>query len=150
MPSYAMPTSRGRRTPGGWLLITGPGRAYDTAVFYQLEAGHWRLLRSPEADETTRPVKDAQDAQAQKLKLPEDAYRRRTWDTWTIRRWVNAGTAELYVFSDRLVTVPKTGETTDLTGHFLHTLKFDVRGRWKIARTRKMTAAEVEKMDAEE
>ena len=123
------------------------GGRYHTAELYQLRAGKWVALRSPEAPETTRPLDRVQDAQARKLGVPKGTPRQRRDVDWTIRRWVNADTAELYVYSNYVVEVPKTGETEALEADFLFTLRFDARGRWKIVRTHRLSVAEARRLD---
>ena len=116
------------------------GGRYRTAELYQLRAGKWVTLRSPEAPETTLPLTRAQDAQARKLGVPKDVSRQRRDVDWTIRRWVNADTAELYVYSTYAVEVPKTGISETLEAEFLFTLRFDTGGRWTVIRMHAMTA----------
>lgn len=122
------------------------GGRYRTAELYQLREGKWVALRSPEAPETTRPLTRVQDAQARKLNVPKDTPRQRRDVDWTVRRWVDANTVELYVFSNYAVEVPATGITEELKAEFLFTLKFDANGRWKVTRTHQLTEAEAARL----
>ena len=122
------------------------GGRYRTAELYQHRAGKWEALRSPEAPETTEPLTRAQDAQARKLNVPKETPRQRRDVDWTIRRWVDADTAELYVFSNYAVEVPATGITEELKAEFLFTLKFDAGGGWKVTRTHQLTEAEAARL----
>ena len=126
------------------------GSRYNATALYQLRGEKWVELRSPE-DDTMRWLKRAQSAQFAKMRLPKNAYRRRIWDTWKVRKWTDANTAMLYAFSDRSlmfnsdlsVNEPRS-ELGDLVAHFLFTLKFDADGNWKIVKTHQMSDKEAE------
>jgi sugar lactone lactonase YvrE len=116
------------------------GGRYNTTAVYQLRDDKWVALRSPETDETTKPLERAQSVQLRKMHLPKNTYQRRIWDTWKVRKWTDANTAILYADSQRSVS-----DKGDLEAHFLFTLKFDADGNWKIVKTHQMSEKEIEK-----
>jgi hypothetical protein len=125
------------------------GGRYESTNVYQLRDGKWSELRSLEADETSQPLKRVQTAQLRKHKLPEDTYRRRIWDTWEVTRWADAHTAILYVYSIKTVTLKEgDDEMADLAAHFLFTIRFDDRGKWRVIKAHQMSAKEVKARDA--
>lgn len=120
------------------------GGRYESTELYQLRNGKWVKLRSPENEETTRPLDRAKAKQIGDLKLPADVYQRRIWDTWRVRNWLDANTAILYVQSTRTVPLSdeEDPETSDIKTDFLFT---DDSGKWKIIKTHEMTNEEVKK-----
>ena len=126
------------------------GGRYNTTQVYQLRNGKWIELRSLESEETTAPLDRVQTAQLRKLGVPKDSHRRRIWDTWEVRRWIDARTAMLYVHSVETVLVKKKEEEeiVELAAHFLFTIRFDERGNWKIIKSHRMSDKEVEEQNA--
>jgi hypothetical protein len=126
------------------------GGRYESCVVYQLRNGRWKELRSLESKQTSAPLDRVQAAQLAALKLPDDTYRRRIWDTWQVTRWKNAETAELYVHSEESVIVKQADEEQleSLAAYFLFMIRFDENGKWKIAAAHEMSPEEVAARDA--
>lgn len=126
------------------------GGRYETTNVYQLRNGKWTELRSLESKETSTPLKRAQSAQLAELKLPEDTDRRRIWDSWQVTRWEDARTAVLYAHSIEHITTQKDDdeEIRDLEAHFVFTIRFDDRGKWRVIKTHQMSEKEVAAQNA--
>jgi DNA-binding beta-propeller fold protein YncE len=119
------------------LNYTKGGRPLSSATaLYQLRGNKWVALRSPETDQTTKPVEQAQFAQLRKMHLPIPGHK--LWYTKKVLKWIDGSTALLYsglgVMGDD-DSWPETG--------FLFTLKFDAAGKWKIVETHRMSYKEV-------
>ena len=98
-----------------------------------------------------KALERAQSAQAVKEHLPKKAYRRRIWDTYETRHWIDNNTAILYGYSNRSVqfnrdlsTNDEMSDYGDLVAHMLFTLRFDTEGNWKIIKKHEMSAKEVD------
>jgi uncharacterized protein YecT (DUF1311 family)/sugar lactone lactonase YvrE len=120
-----------------------PGSRYNTTALYQLRGGKWVALRSPETDETSKPLERVMAAQLRKLGLPPKTYRRSLSDITRVREWVGPDTAILYCSSSAGVE-SKNEERSYLEATFLFTLKFDEGGNWKIIKTHRMSDKEIE------
>jgi uncharacterized protein YecT (DUF1311 family) len=115
---------------------------FQSVAFYQLRGDKWLALHSP-ADEASER---AQLAQLGKGHLPKDFNLRRCVpdrDVLKLCNWTDANTAILYA--------PCYGRTSgELEVGFLFTLKFDAAGNWKIVKTHRMSAKEIEKEAGEQ
>lgn len=125
------------------------GSRYESTELYQLRSGKWTKLRAVECEETTAPLNRAKAKQIRRLKLSKDVYQRRIWDTWRLRKWIDADTAILYVQSARSVPLGSDEGTADVGAHFLFTLKLDAQGNWRIVKSYEMTDDEAEKEEAQ-
>ena len=123
-----------------------PGKAYQTAQFYQLDGNTWRKLASLESNAaTTAPLDPAMARQEKKLKLQAD------WPfltSWQVRKWIDSSTALLY--TRKVKTVEIGDETEALSVSFFFTLKFDPAGNWKVTRTFEVPEKGVGGLNAEE
>jgi sugar lactone lactonase YvrE len=116
-------------------------KADDSSIrtlLYQLRGEKWVALRSPETDETSKPLDRAQSAQLRKMHLPKNSYPSPESSTWEVTQWTDANTAILNAY-----IVWSVGNMQDLETHFLFTLKFDVKGNWKIVKTHQMSDEEI-------
>jgi hypothetical protein len=120
------------------------GGRYITTALYELRSGRWKLLRSPE-EEASQTLQRAKAAQIREAKLPANIYQRRIWDTFRVIEWPDARTALLYAYSIRAVPVSQK-DTSDIEAYYLFTLKFDGNGHWRIAKAKKLSAEEREKI----
>jgi len=78
-----------------------PGKAFQTAQFYQLDGNTWRKLDPPEAHAaTTAPLDRSMTNQKKKvkkrLKLSADDWGWPRMTSWQVRRWIDSSTALLY------------------------------------------------------
>jgi len=127
-----------------------PGKAYQTAQFYQLDGNTWRKLDSLESNAATfESLERWMARQKQKLKLPrpEDS----GWPimtSWQVRKWIDPSTALLYAHSQKNFEVKD--ETESVRASFFFTLNFDAAGKWKIVRTREVPPKGVDGLNAEE
>jgi len=116
-------------------------RHYTTALF-QLRSNKWVPLRSPETQDTSKPLERAIAAQLRELGLPSKLDPQSLSDVTSVREvreWVGADTAILYCSSSEEVQSKKEGEGRNHLGaDFLLTLKFDAAGNWKIVKTREI------------
>src|SRR6266536_1462395 len=110
-------------------------RHYTTALF-QLRSNKWVPLRSPETQDTSKPLERAIAAQLRELGLPSKPDPQSLSDVTSVREvreWVGADTAILYCSSSEEVQSKKEGEGRNHLGaDFLLILKFDAAGNWKI------------------
>jgi hypothetical protein len=126
------------------------GSRYNTTALYQLRGDKWVALRSPETEETSKPLERVKAAQLRKLGLPPKTYRQKFGDITRVREWVGPDSAILYCSSSAAVRSKKdSDEKNYLEAAFLFTLKFDAEGNWKIVKTHQMSEKEIEK-EAEE
>ena len=123
----------------------GP-RDYSTVVYQRQGDGWARLTSFEDNDGINQLLSRTLHADARREHVPKGLMWRRIWDTWTVRRWVSANTAELSVASTKLVEIEETGEQKGFGAHFLLTLRFDARGHWTIVRTHKLTDKEIGEM----
>jgi hypothetical protein len=133
-----------------------PGKAYQTAQFYQLDGDTWRKLDSLESNAATfAPLDRSMARQKKKLKLPPEERGWPIMTSWQVRKWIDSSTALLYAHSKKTFEIKN--ETESVRASFFFTLKFDPAGHWKIARTREVVPAngiggfnKIEKEDATE
>jgi hypothetical protein len=127
-----------------------PGKAYQTAQFYQLDGNTWRKLDSLESNDATfAPLDRSMAGQKQKLKLPrpEDS----GWPimtSWQVRKWIDSNTALIYAHSQKNFEIKD--ETESVRASFFFTLKFDAVGKWEIVRTCEVPLKRVGGLNAEE
>ena len=120
------------------------GRYYTTAL-YQLRGDKWVALRSPETEETSKPLERVKAVQLRKLGLPPKTYRQKFSDITRVREWLGPDTAILYCSSSAAVrSENESDEKNYLEVAFLFTLKFDEAGNWKIVKTHQMSKKEIE------
>jgi len=121
------------------------GSRYNTTALYQLRGDKWVVLRSPETDETRKPLERVMAAQLRKFGLPPKTYRQDLGDITRVDEWVRPDTAILYCLSSAAVqSKNESGERNYLDADFLFTLKFDADGNWKIVKTHQMSEKELE------
>ena len=126
-----------------------PGKAYQTAQFYQLDGNTWRKLDSLESNAATfAPLDRSMAMEKKKLKLlPEDS----GWPimtSWQVRKWIDSSTALLYAHSEKAFEIKN--ETESVRASFFFTLKFDAVGKWEMVRTREVPPTGVGELNAEE
>src|SRR5262249_35714770 len=122
-----------------------PGKAYQTAQFYQLDGNRWRRLDALESNAaTTAPLDRSMARQKKNLKLPFWPF----LTSWQVRKWIDSSTALLY--AHRAETFEITDESKEVTASFFFTLRFDPAGKWEVIRTRQVPPKGVDGLNAEE
>jgi sugar lactone lactonase YvrE len=112
-------------------------RHHFTTALYQLRGDKWVALRSPETDETDKPLERAMAAELRNLGLPPKADRQSLSDFRSVREvleWAGPNTVILNCSSSGVAN--KSDERFHVDADFLLTLKFDAAGKWKIVKTR--------------
>src|SRR5207247_1795201 len=111
-----------------------PGKAYQTAQFYQLDGNTWRKLGSLESNAATfESLERWMARQKKKLKLPGEDRGWPIMTSWQVRKWIDPSTALLYAHSQKNFEIKN--ETESVRASFFFTLKFDAAGKWEIVRT---------------
>ena len=126
-----------------------PGKAYQTAQFYQLDGNTWRKLDSLESNAATfAPLDRSMAMEKKKLKLPPEDSGWLIMTSWQIRKWMDSSTALLYAHSEKAFEIKN--ETESVRASFFFTLKFDAAGKWEMVRTREVPPTGVGGLNAEE
>jgi hypothetical protein len=126
-----------------------PGKAYQTAQFYQLDGDTWRKVDSLESNAATfAPLDRSMARQKKKLKLPPEDGGWPIMTSWQVRKWIDPGSALLYAHSEKTFEIKN--ETKSVGASFFFTLKFDHVGKWEIVRTREVPPKGVGGLNAEE
>lgn len=126
-----------------------PGKAYQTAQFYQLDGNTWRKLDSLESNAATFAQLDRSMArEKKKLKLPPEDRGWPIMTSWQVRKWIDSSTALLYAHSEKTFEIKN--ETESVSASFFFTLKFDAVGKWEMVRTREVPPKGVGGLNAEE
>ena len=124
------------------------GRYENCVIFKRTEDG---LTELPGPEEAIADVlEQAMTAVRKRNKLPENAYQRRIWDKFTVRKWIDADTIELLVHCSR-IEYPRDahGKTHDEDGYQFSvnlrcTLKLkDDDQKWEVLETREVGESEV-------
>lgn len=123
------------------------GGRYSTTSIFQYLKGKFVELKSPEDRLGYSLIERERARQLAEMKLSAKAYQRRISDTWEVKRWIDAATAEVLVRSIR--SLPQDGDV-DLDIWVRHTLKFAPDGTWKVTRSHVLTEQEAEKAAADE
>jgi hypothetical protein len=117
-----------------------PGKAYQTAQFYQLDGNKWRKLDSLESNAATfAPLDRSMAREKKKLKLPAEDRGWPIMTSWQVRKWINSSTALIYAHSQKKFEIKS--KTESVRASFFFTLKFDLAGHWKIVTTREVAPA---------
>ena len=126
-----------------------PGKAYQTAQFYQLDGNTWRKLDSLESNAATfAPLDRSMAREKKKLKLPPEDRGWPIMTSWQVRKWIDSSTALLYAHSEKTFEIKN--ETESVSASFFFTLKFDAVGKWEMVRTREVPPKGVGGLNAEE
>ena len=126
-----------------------PGKAYQTAQFYQLDGDTWRKLDSLESNAATfAPFDRSMARQKKKLKLPPEDRGWPIMTSWQVRKWMDPNTALIYAHLQKNFEIKN--ETESVRASFFFTLKFDAVGKWEIVRTREVPPRGVGGLNAEE
>jgi len=126
-----------------------PGKAYQTAQFYQLDGDTWRKLDSLESNAATfAPLDRSMVRQKKKLKLPPEDGGWPIMTSWQVRKWMDLNTALLYAHWQKNFEIKN--ETESVGASFFFTLKFDPLGKWEIVRTREVPPKGVGGLNPEE
>jgi hypothetical protein len=126
-----------------------PGKAYQTAQFYQLDGNTWRKLDSLESNVATfEPLECSMARLKKKLKLPSDDQGWPIMNSWQVRKWIDSSTALLYAHREKTFEIKN--ETQSVGASFFFTLKFDPAGNWKIVRTREVPASGTSGLNSDE
>jgi len=120
------------------------GGRYSVTSLYQWKDGKFAELKDPETAIGYGLIEADRLKQLKEAGLPKDSYQRRILDTWSIKRWIDATTAELLVNSIRTVPLKESGDIADLETWVRYTLKLDPKGGWKVSKTHVLTGKEAE------
>jgi hypothetical protein len=131
--------------------VAANGRAggrYETCVIYQRTEEGLTELPAPE-EAIGELLEQAIAAVRKNKKVPGNAYQRRIWDTFAVRKWIDDNTIELLVHSARL-DYPRDaeGNTSDAEGYDVSvnlscTLKLKDDQTWEVLETRQVGESEV-------
>ncbi len=80
----------------------------------------------------------------QKQGIPSDAYQRRIWDSFKVRRWIDNNTLEVDAYSIRSVALGDNDQT-DITGSLRFRVQRDKNGQWKITKQDRVPLEELTK-----
>ncbi|HMF45383.1 MAG TPA: NHL repeat-containing protein [Candidatus Udaeobacter sp.] len=115
------------------------GSRHFTTALYQLRGDKWVALRSPETDETNKPLERVMAAQLRELGLPPKTDRQSLSDFMSVREvreWIGPNTVILNCSSSGAAQSKNESEGRNhVAADFLLTLKFDAKGNWKIVKT---------------
>jgi hypothetical protein len=126
-----------------------PGKAYQTAQFYQLDGNTWRKLDSLESNAATfAPLDRSMATQKEKLKLPPKDSGWPIMTSWQVRKWIDSSTALLYAHSEKTFEIKN--ETESVGASFFFTLTFDAVGKWEMVRSHEVPPKGVGGLNAEE
>jgi hypothetical protein len=126
------------------------GTRYLTCAVYELAGDKWKALPDLEtkATKVAEMIARAEQRQRKRQGATKSAYRRRIYDTWEVRRWIDADTFEALASSEATVVVNKESEDLgSLSTTVLFTVKCDNRGGWRITRLREPSDAELKKLN---
>jgi hypothetical protein len=131
--------------------VAANGRAggrYETCVIYQRTEEGLTELPAPE-EAIGEVLEQAMAAARKKNRVPENAYQRRIWDKFTVRKWIDEDTIELLVHSARL-DYPRDAEgntndeeSCDVSVNLSCTLKVKDDQTWEVLETREVGESEV-------
>jgi hypothetical protein len=127
------------------------GRVHDCAV-YELAVDKWKPLPDlGQAKEVEKLMARAEERDRKRLGVRKNAYRRRISDEWTVRRWIDRDTFEVFAQSTGSVLVKEESDDPQyIGGAVLFTVKCDNRGGWKLGRLRELSDAELEKLGTDQ
>ncbi len=122
------------------------GKGNETSV-YQLRDGQWVAPEEAlgNGDELMEQVGKLVEAQAKKKGMPKHTFLHMQWWTVEPKQWLDASTLVVYAYMGERVHRQDGGDVgLGFGSHVLDTLKFDDAGKWKIAKTHRLSAKEVE------
>lgn len=131
---------------------TRKGGKYYGCELYELAGTSWKKL--PTLEDNAKPVDQkisrALRTDLKRLGAKEDALNS-VMTQWRVLRWLDNDTFEAYVIDQRRVMVHENDEDWEYLGAaLLFRGKCDNRGGWKVISSRKLSDAELAKIDAEE
>ncbi len=131
--------------------VAANGRAggrYETCVIYKRTEEGLTELPAPEKA-VGEVLEQAMAATRKKNNVPENAYQRRIWDKFTVRKWIDEDTIELLAHSARM-DYPRhaEGNTSDEEGYDVSvnlscTLKIKNDQTWEVFESREVGESEV-------
>jgi hypothetical protein len=151
------------KTKTGWLVWAPDSRRfafnyrsggkYYTFDLYALAGTTWKKL--PDVGDNDAPVvemiKRSKQKQLKRLKAKKDAPQNSVMETWRVLRWLTNDTFQAFAASEARVDLDEnSGDHEYFGASVLFTGKCNNRGSWKVATTRLLSAAEVEKIYKEE
>lgn len=119
------------------------GARYNTTLVFRWNG---KAFTESPSFETMLSVK-LDDEKAKELKeggFKKDAYQRRIWDSFTVKRWIDVSTLEVDAYSIRAVTISED-DSTDVSGSIRFQLQRDKKGKWKITSQKHVPIEEMEK-----
>lgn len=125
------------------------GGRYAVTHLYQWKNGKFAGLKDLETNIGYGLIEADRLKQLKEAGLPKDSHQRRIVDTWSIKRWIDATTAELMVNSIRTVPLKEGEDFADLTTWVRYHIKLDPKSGWKITKTHLLTEKEAEAANQE-
>lgn len=117
------------------------GGRYETSVVHRLDGDRVIELSTPE-EAAGDAMQKAMESDREEQKIPPDAYLRRIWDKWELRRWIDSVTAEVFAYSVRAAYVDEEDAGTNSVAlRFMLRLKED--DTWEILEQHAVAESEV-------
>jgi hypothetical protein len=129
------------------------GTRYLTCAVYELAGEKWKALPDLEtkATKVVEMIARAEQRQRKRQGATKSAYRRRIYDTWEVRRWIDADTFEASASSEATVVLKEgSDDLGSLSTTVLFTVKCDNRGGWRITQLHEPSNAELEKLNTDQ
>lgn len=118
------------------------GGRYETALVYRRDGKTFAGLPSfEEMLAAELEVEKARDMKKQGIKA--DAYQRRIWDCFKVRRWIDGRTMEVDACSVRTVML-KEDEFAEVSGSLRFQIQQDKKGKWRILKREPVKIEEME------
>jgi hypothetical protein len=124
------------------------GGRYETTEIFEWNGKTFRQIG--DVEQLIRPILSAEHArQLKKLKLPKESYEQRIWDTFEVKRWIDADTVEVRGYSERIARPKGAEEGEELSADFLFVVKLGKKGKLTIV-SKKATPQEADEETAPE
>lgn len=123
------------------------GGRYETALVYRRDGKTFAEL--PSFEELLAAQLDAEKTRDMaKQGIKADAYQRRIWDCFKVRRWIDEKTMEVDAFSIRTVML-KEDEFAEVSGSLRFQIQQDKKGKWRILKREPLKIEEMEGKEGE-
>lgn len=121
------------------------GARYNTTLVYRWSGK--AFVELPSLEEMLSAKLDEEKAkELKKGGFKKDAYQRRIWDSFSVRRWIDVNTIEVDAYSIRAVAIDGD-DSADITGSIRFQIQRDKKGKWKITKQSHVAIEEMEKND---
>lgn len=121
------------------------GARYETAQVYRWNGK--AFVELPSFEEMLADKLEAEKEKKYKAAgIKKDVYKRRIWDCYRVRRWIDAATVEVDAYSIRAVVVDGE-ESADFDGTLRFRLQRNKKGAWVIVKQENITPEDLEKAE---